>query len=178
MLHNKQPSELENVLSIDPGKEFILPAIALSDGGHLSQACRGLYNFFKHDLSRIRLIKLAYYLAQEPNPHKVNIIIGGDVTLLQIVFKEIKLPSRIVKNVTSLQFAYGARHREMRETLEPLFTKLCGNFEAGRKEIDKQLQEKFDNISNGTSFNFSPIIQAISNELFNHGRDATTNRLI
>lgn len=52
-MRDRQPSELEQLLSIDPGKELILPTVDLRDYSRLAQTCRGMFQFFKKDLSII-----------------------------------------------------------------------------------------------------------------------------
>jgi len=171
-VESRQPSELEKFLSTDPGQKIILHSLDITNYYGLSQTDYSMSQFFKRPLL---LAKLAHYLAQAPDDVKVQFILKSNLNLLQVVFKEVVLHSRTVTNVTPLQLVFGARDREMCETLAPFFEELCGSFDAGKNEMERQISEMKNDHK---SFDFKPIIQAISNELFNLGQDAETGKWI
>jgi hypothetical protein len=171
---SRQSSELEKLLSMDPGKDIILHELDVPDYGRLAETSYNMSQFFTKLPSSFWLNKLAYYLAQAPDDVKVQFIIKNNLKLLQIVFKEVVLKSRTVINVTPLQLVYGAGDGEMCGTLTPFFEEMYGSFD-GRNEMQKQISEMKNDHK---PFDFNPIIQAISNEFFNLGKDAATGKWI
>lgn len=171
-MKSRQPSPLEELLSSDPGREIILPTLlGVQNLYRLSQTCRSIFQVSKKDLL---LAKLAYYLAQEPDELKVQFIIKSNLNLLQVEFKEVVLPMYTVINVTPLQLVYGAGDGEMCGILALFFAEKYGE-EKGMEEMQRQISEMKNDHK---PFDFRPIIQAISNEAFNLGQDATTNKWI
>lgn len=175
---DNRPPELEDILAVDPGQYDILPQLNVSHEGRLSRLRNRTQQFFKEDLETIRLIQLAYSLAEEPNEEWVKRIIGGNVKLLNHVFPKVVLHSGVVVDHTPLQLVYGARDPGMCVALKPFFTELCGSEEAGRNEMERQIKEKFGGVDEQKHFNFTPIIQAISNDASYLRRDPATNKWI
>jgi len=172
-----RPPELEDVLAIDPVQYDILSLLNVSNEGRLSRLRNRTHQFFQEDLNTIRLIQLAYSLAEEPDEEMVKRIIGDNIKLLNHVFPKVVLHSGIVVNSTPLQLVHNARDPEMCHVLKPFFTKLCGSEEAGIKEMERQIKEKIDD-REPKPFDFKPIIGAISNNTNYLGRDPATNKWI
>jgi len=170
----RQPSPLENLLGEDPGKNNILSRLDVTDYVRLSRTCYSMSEFFKAPLP-IRLIKLPYYINQEPNDDKVKFILRNNLSLLNFEFEKVIGETQTFLNVTPLQLAYGAKDDVMCHTLKPLFIELYGSEQAGIDEMQRQISKMKDEHK---SFDFNPIIQAISNESFNNGRDPKTNKWI
>jgi len=168
-VESRQPSNLQQLLSKDEGQKAIIPAFDVKDYAHLALTNFRFSQFFKKPLL---FAKFAYYLAQAPDDKEVERILNsnrqGLKELLEVEFKEVTLKMRTITHVTALQLVYGANDREMCETLRPFFTELYGSVEAGRTAMDRQMSE----LKNTHKlFNFTPIINAISNESFNNGQD-------
>jgi hypothetical protein len=168
------PSPLENLLVEDRGQNNILSRLGVKEFALLSGTCHNMLGFFKTPLP-IYQFKLACHLVQEPSDDKVKFILRSNPNLLNFKFKKLELKSQTFFNVTPLQLAYGAKDDVMCNTLKPFFTQLHGSKEVGITEMQKQISEMKDEHKN---FDFDPIMRAISNEFFNNGRDAETNRLI
>lgn len=168
-------SELDKLLWHDVG-QVILPKLYVADYVSLQRVNSSLYGLFKRKLPpNCWLPQLAYSLAQVPHDGKVRFILQNNLDLLDVVFKEVKLQSRTVTNVTPLQLAYGAYDDVMCATLAPFFKLKYGSLEAGNAEMQRQISE-LGNIHQ--EFDFQPIIQAITNEPFNHGYDAVGRWLL
>ncbi|OGT35852.1 MAG: hypothetical protein A3F11_09555 [Gammaproteobacteria bacterium RIFCSPHIGHO2_12_FULL_37_14] len=121
------------------------------------------------------LEKLADYIVIEPTEPDIEkikkLLVQHPEFLLKKIKEVINHTGRPIVNVTLYQLAYGEGDVEMCEILEPYFARACGSFAAGENERQKQLQERFSDQNQGKGFDFKPIIQAISNEQFNHGED-------
>jgi len=171
----RQPSPLENLLIKDPGQNNILSRLDVTDYVRLSRTCYSMSEFFKKPLSINSPIALQYYINQEPNDDRVKFILRNNLNLLNVEFKKVIGKTQTFLNVTPLQLAYGAKDDVMCHTLKPLFIQFHGSEKAGIDEMQRQISEMKDEHK---PFDFNPIIQAISNESFNNGRDAKTNKLI
>jgi len=167
------PSALEKILSTDPGQEIILRNLDVTDYASLKRTNFSLSQFFNKRPLSFWMPKLAYYLAQAPHDNWVQFILKSNPNLLQVVFEKVVLKSCTVFNVTPFQLAYSGKDGEMCKTLFPFFEKKYGS--DARDEMQKQISEMKNYHQ---PFDFTPIIQAISNELFNHGRDGETNTWI
>ncbi len=171
-MKSRQASELEKLLSTDPGRHIILPTLDVTDYSRLAKTNYSMSQFFKNP--PFWLGKLAYYLAQEPDELKTKFILKNNPDLLEVVFKTVILPMYTVINVTPLQLVYGAGDGEMCGILALFFAEKYGE-EKGMEEMQRQISEMKNDHK---PFDFRPIIQAISNEAFNLGQDATTNKWI
>ncbi len=172
----RPPSELEKLLSTDPGQNIILRSLDVMDYSRLRLANYSMFQFFQNLPADFWLDKLEYFLAHRPDERRVRFILKRNLNFLNFEFKEVKFPLYTVTNATPLQLVHGAGDIEMRdETLKPLFEERYGSKEKGIEEMQKQISE-MKNVHK--RFDFGPIIQAISNELFNHGKDAATNKWI
>jgi hypothetical protein len=175
-MNTRHPSELEtlefdNLLHSDVGSNILLE-LEIRDSYALSLTNRRLFQLFG---AKVWLRELAYYLVIEPNEKKVEGILNRDLKILNTELKEIVLQTKTLKNMTPLQLAQSAGDIEMRNNVfKPLFIKFYGDENKGLEEMDKQIGE-LKNIHK--SFDFGPIMQAISNETFNLGLD-TTGRLL
>ncbi len=173
-MRNREPSRLQELLSTDPGV-IILSNLELADYRRLSLTDYSFSLFFKDCLFETKLAYFIKALSQEPDDMKVKQLLENNLNLLDIIFKEVILQSVTVTNVTPLQLVYGAGDTKMCETLAPYFEKKYGGKEAGRAEMQKQISEmKNEHVK----FDFAPIVQAISDEKFNNGRDPETNKWI
>lgn len=93
------PSELEKLLSTDPGQKKILQALDVRDYGRLTLTDKSMSQFFKKHHSSFWLTKLACCLAQEPHDDKVRFILKSNLGLLDIVFPKVELQSLTVFNL-------------------------------------------------------------------------------
>jgi hypothetical protein len=166
------PSALENFLSTDPGQEILRNHLDMTDHISLKRTSFSLSQFFNKRPLSFWIPKLAYYLAQSPHDNWVQFILKSNPNLLEVVFEKVILKSCTLFNVTPLQLAYSGKDNAMCETLVPFFEERYG-INASRKEMQKQISAMKNHHK---PFEFTPIIQAISNESFNHGHDAKTNK--
>lgn len=175
----RPPSKLENILDTDPG-QIILRSLNETDYRQIRLVNYSLYQFFNSPSPTIVLTRLEYHFAQVPNEEKAEGLLRSrqtpmlqkyNLNLLDIEFEKVVFPLYTVTNVTLLQLVHGAGDIEMRDNvLKPLFIERYGSKEKGIEEMQKQISE-MKNFHKG--FDFGPILQAISNELFNLGQDAT-----
>src|SRR3990167_10562381 len=118
------------------------------------------------------LERLAHYIVIEPNEDEIKKILNQyPELLLKKIKKVINHNGRSIINATLYQLAYGEGDVDMCEMLGSYFERACGNFEAGENERQKQIKERFADNNQAKGFDFKPIIQAISNEQFNHGKE-------
>ncbi len=172
---HRESSALQELLLTDPGQTIILQKIDLQDYPRLMQTSYSMFESFKKNHLHCWLAKLAYHLAQEPDDVKVKFILKNNLNLLSFIFNEVRLRSVTVTHVTPLQLVYGAGDNKMCETLIPFFEKKYGGKDAGRAEMQKQINEMKNE---RVKFDFAPIIEAISNEPFNNGHDPETKKWI
>ncbi len=117
----------------------------------------------KHRLfTPLDLEALAHHLAYTPDEVKATSMLRRNLNLLNVEI-ECVLPKYIVSKVTPLQLVHGAGDIGMRDrVLRPLFIEHFGE-EKGMAEMQRQI----DAMSNvHQHFNFRPLIEAISKELF------------
>ncbi|HLB41708.1 MAG TPA: hypothetical protein VJN02_02450 [Gammaproteobacteria bacterium] len=144
---------------------------------------------FKPPVSSAQL--LPHYIVVKPNEIEVKKILDQYPRWLLIKIEQVVDQSdRTIINSTPLQLAYGAGDVEMCQGLKPYFEQICGGVDAGQKEIHNQLHEKFEEenkeknegnakqIKNHLASLLALVIQAITIEQFNHGRNEETNQLI
>ena len=152
----------------------------------LANTGKTLYTFFQSELKKRAAAQLARYIEDADQIH-AEAMIKANPRLLFVSVDEVvnKHTKQIIKNVKPLQLAYCEGDDEMCLMLTPYFELACGSVEAGREEIRKQLKEKFvegsDEQEEGKKIRkncLDAVIQAITNEQFNNGRDAATNTLI
>lgn len=166
---------LENTLENDAGKSTLLSFLGSADYRSLMVLNKSKYNFFKSFPENVvfynRLTpsvlthRLVYHFAFVPNEDKAKAALEKNLDFLKFEFKKIVFPRYTVTNVTLFQLVYGAGDIEMCErVLKPLFLKHYGE-EDGIKEMRRQIDE-LDIVHE--PFDFEPIIQAISHELFDN----------
>lgn len=171
-------SNLEKALDTDAGQNIIVPLLEAKDYRQLMLINRSRYKLFKDSSPDVVLFnrfspsvlthRLVYHFAFVPDEEKAKATLEQNLDLLKIEFKKIVFPLYTVTNVTLLQLVHGAGDIEMRDqVLKPLFVKLYGE-EKGIEEMQRQIGE-LKNIHK--PFDFGPIIEAISNELFDNGKD-------
>ncbi len=164
-------SELENLLDTDPGRNIILHDLSTTAYDSLRFVNKSMFNFFK----RHPVQSLVYYLVHKPDEKSVWDILNAYPHLLNFQFKKVVFQKYTATNMTPLQLAHSAGDIEMRDNVfEPLFIQHYGDEQKGIEEMQKQISE-LKNIHK--PFDFGLIMQAISNEPFNLGKDET-NRWI
>jgi len=162
---NDAYNPLVNLLKIDVGQYHILNKLGLADYVRISKVSRGMYELIKPIKDSSALQK---YINQEPNEDKVAYILRNNLNLLMNEFKEVVGNTQIFLDVTPLQLAYGAMDDAMCYTLKQFFIQFHNYDEkAAIDEMQKQINEMKDDHQ---SFDFDPIMQAISKESFNNGR--------
>src|SRR3990167_8383382 len=169
-MENEKLSLLElpnETLQEDIGNK--LDIITLSHLVCLNKTCYGL---FQKPFLNARLERLAHYIVIEPNEDEIKKILNKYPELfLKKIKKVINHNGRSIINATLYQLAYGEGDVDMCEMLGSYFERACGNFEAGENERQKQIKERFADNNQAKGFDFKPIIQAISDEQFNHGKE-------
>lgn len=166
-------SVLETILPSDSGQKIVLHHLSVEDCVNLKQTNVNLSQFFNKRPPHFWISKLAYHLAQAPDDKWVQFIIKNNPNLIDVVFDKVVLKSCTIFNVTPFQLAYSGKDNGMCEKLLPFFIKKYG-IERSNEEIQKQIQEMKNYHK---PFDFTPIIQAISNELFNTGYNDQTKQL-
>lgn len=168
--------ESESFLLTEPATE-VLPWLELRDLGRLGLTC----TFFQKPLLMARA---AHFVIVEPSESEVAKTLEVNPELVLTKIKRVTDKSkRTMINSTLLQMAYGARDYAMCDVLKPYFVRACGSEEAAKQEIRRQIKEKFDEenkeknaeneirIKNHIAALLATVIQAITNEQFNHGQD-------
>lgn len=177
-MNTRTSKSLDNVLDIDAKQNPLLPLLKTKDYGQLALVNKRGYHLFKTFPPDVvcfdRLSpgvlehRLVYHVAFVPDEKKAATILESNLNLLNSKFKKIVFPLYAVTDVTLLQLVQGAGDIEMRDrVLMPLFIKHYGE-EKGIEEMQKQI-DQMKNVHK--PFDFGPIIEAISKESFNHGRD-------
>lgn len=181
----------------------LLPHLNMRDLVQLSRTTTGIHGLFAGtSYSRDALMdKLMTYLADiivnEPSKEKIGILkklLNDYPELLQrkikkVVFEETE---QAYIDYSLLQLAYAEGDDDLCFDLQPCFELGMGSADAAKKEIDKQLKEKFEYeneeekqkaeadelaIKNQLENLMTAAIQAINNEQFNNGQD-NQNKLI
>jgi hypothetical protein len=174
---------LESVLNIDVRQNNILPLLEPKDYLQLMHVNKAEYQFFKNfprDVVYFNKFspcvvehRLVHHFAFVPDEKRANAVLEHHLNLLALVFKKVVFPQHTVTNVTFLQLVHGSGDIEMRDrVLRPLFIRHYGE-EKGIEEMQRQIGE-MKNVHK--PFDFGPIIEAISNELFNHVKDFDDNQ--
>lgn len=169
VVKTRKLSNLEKVLDTDVGQNTILSFLDTKDYHQLMLVNRR-HQFFNKLSPSVLLPRLIYHFAQVPDEAKANFMFRRNpkLNLLNVEITKVEFPSYIVTNVTLLQLVHGAGDIEMRDrVLKPLFEEQYGK-EKGIEEMKRQIGE-MKNVHK--PFDFWPIIQAISNESFNNGKD-------
>lgn len=191
----KQATIPQNLIISDPNVINLIAENLTTgiDVRKMALACR----FFSESIQpALNKHKLAHYTVVAPNKIKLIAMLNAcqdtnDLKkVLNTVINEVEDPSgRILINNTILQLARGADDDLMCLALKPFFIKAYGSEDAGIKEIERQLKEKFDDedteesklkdaeIKAHLGSLLQAVIQAITNEEFNHDKDAN-GRLI
>lgn len=155
----------------------------------LSITCKhfqGQVGFFKQNLEKRASNQLGIYIESGDIVNAEKMVKANPRLLLCPIEKIINPQTQqIIEEMTPLQAAYCEGDDKMCLMLERYFENACVSKEAGRKEVDRQLEEKFgegkdeDKESKQVRKNrLATIVQAITKEQFNNGRDAVTNKLI
>ncbi len=161
-------SNFEKVLDTDAGRDTILPLLETKDYRELMLVNQGRHQFFNKLSPSVLSHRLVYNLAQVTDEEKSNFILRRNHNLLNFEIKKVVFPLYTVINVTPLQLIQGAGDIEMRDrVLKPLFEECYGK-EKGIEAMQRQIGE-MKNVHK--PFDFGPIIEAISKELFNNGQD-------
>lgn len=138
------------------------------------------FSFFGEELEKRASNQLGKYI-EDADIVKVEAMVKANPRLLLRPIEAIVNPEtgQIIEEMTPLQAAYCEGDDGMCLMLEKYFELACGSVEAGRDKIRKQINEKFgegkdeDKESEGVRKNrLAAIIQAITKEQFNNGRDA------
>ncbi len=155
----------------------------------LANTCRqfgGQFGFFREELENRAPNQLGKYI-EDADIVKAEAMVKANPRLLLRSIEKIVNPDtqQIIVGMTPLQAAYCEGDDEMCLMLEQYFEAVCGSVDAGREEIRKQLEEKFgeekdeDKESKEVRKNrLATIVQVITNEQFNNGRDAATNKWV
>jgi len=192
-----EPSVVKCLLN-NPGfaRDLLSPHLDVDNFSRSARTCRGSNTMFKPLLP---ISRAAHYVIVKPSVVEIKKILDKlDLdslkTFLQKEVNNVLGQSRITYvNMTLLQLAYSAGDDEMCLVLEPYFERAFGSQEAAREEIRKQLNEKFAEgsevekaqreareleIKNQLQGLLATVIQAITNEKFNHGRDAAKKLIL
>ena len=176
-------------------RDLLSPHLDVDNLSRSARTCRGSNTMFKPLLP---ISRAAHYVVVKPSVVEVKKILDTLTPdslkiFLQRKIKNVLGQSRVTYvNMTLLQLAYSAGDDEMCLVLETYFKRAFGSQEAAREEIRKQLNEKFAEgseeekrqreaheleIKNHVQGLLATVIQAITHERFDHGRDAN-NKLI
>ena len=181
-------SLVHDLLSSDLLVRELVPWLDHRSRARLDRINRCQHNLFSGFAEVLLLPKLAHYLVVEPNPDKVIAMIRANPQLLQSKIKEVRVNGISIRGYTPFQLAYGAcdvnaKENEggLCEALEEELARHLGSKEAASAEIQRQIEEKKLNvvdkakdteIKNTLATALRDVIQAISHEQFNLGRDA------
>ena len=146
----------------------------------LASTSRFLYHSTKDILDIRKLKALAHHVVVNPNEDKVTAMLTLDPMLINVVIKEIIDNSgRILINNTIFQLAYGAGDPEMCLAIKPFFVNVYGSEKVAIQEMERQRTEKFaedkeadQQAKDHLDTLLNPVIEAITNEAFDSGRDA------
>jgi hypothetical protein len=168
--------------------------LSMDDASHLlAQTCRFFHHHYKQTIfDQQKLETLAHHVIVKPNEVKMVAMLNCEPTLINAVIKKVVVgegdSKKTFLNNTIFQLAYGAEDHDMCFAMKPFFLKVYGNEAAALQEMDRQHNEKFaENKEEGERKEMQakttlesllePVIQVITNEEFNLGRDAN-NKLI
>jgi hypothetical protein len=184
-------------LPTDVIRSVLAPMLDVRSLSRLDRTCRRMHatlSLFQSSPGPLLLQRLAHYLVVEPNPEKVKAIIKANPQLLRAKIKEVSVNGVSIRGYTPFQLAYGAgdvKAKEgevgMCEALEEELTRHLGSKAAAIAEIQRQIAEKKLNvvdevkdkeISDTLDTALKSVIQAITNEPFNRGRDANKKLIL
>ena len=187
-----------NYLLNDPklARDLLSPHLDVDNLSRFAPTCRASYTLFKPLLP---ISQAAHYVIVKPSVVEIKKILDQ---LLDPASLKLFLQKKVANvlgqsgityvNMTLLQLAYSAGDDEMCFMLKPYFERALGDVEAARKEVREQLNEKFAEgsevekaqraarelqIKNQLQELLKTVIQAITEEPFNRGRDEY-NKLI
>lgn len=188
MLDNRKSldnSESDIFLFTEPATE-VLPWLEIRDLGRLGLTC----TFFQMQLP---IARAAYYVAVQTSVVEIQKILdaASPELLRKLLTKKIAKvatkSSRTLINHTLLQLSFGEGDDDMCYVFKPYFERAFGSVGAAREEIRRQINEKCPEeseeekqqreaedlrIKNHLAGLLAAVIQAITNEQFNHGLDA------
>lgn len=179
------PVHFPNGWSCD-ATSLITPYI-LEDSHNLETTCRF---FFSPSMQPIfeqrKLDKLAYHVVVKPNENQMIVMLNRQPTLVNELIKQVVVGEndfkRILLNNTIFQLAFGAGDHDMCLAMRPFFVKVYGSEQAAIQEMDRQRNEKFAEDKEEDKRKdkqaevdlealIKPVIEAITDEGFNSGRD-------
>lgn len=174
---------IEEFLPTEPAQTELVPKLALRDLGRLARTCKSIHRLFQDTLL---LERLAHFLIVSPSVVEVIQMVRAYPELLDSNLPKItNRKGQVIINNKPFSLAFGAGDDEMCAALKEEMISFYGSKETAETEIQKQLSEKIgetdkeqdDLIRNELDALLTAVIQAITNEQFNLGRDAD-NKLI
>ncbi len=183
--------------STNLARDLLSPHLDVDNFSRSARTCRGSNTMFKPLLP---ISRAAHYVIVKPSVVEIKKILdqlfdpASLKLFLQKQVKNVLGQSGITYvNMTLLQLAYSAGDDDMCLVLKPYFERAFGGQEAATEEIHKQLNEKFAEgseaekaqreireieIKNHLRGLLATVMQAITNEKFNHGRDAAKKLIL
>lgn len=187
-MENRQHLEkslLEEFLPTEPSTFEFLPWLDVPALIKLMSTCKGMHGLFTNNLRDILLDKLmvicANIIVNEPSEKNIEILTKILNIYPDLMLKKIKKVTdqsgRTIIHSTLFQLAYGAGDDVLCLLLKPFFTQACCSEAVGIEEMRHQFNKKFAEKSNDKAIKehleklLATVIQAISNERFDHGLD-------
>lgn len=183
---------LEDILLSEVGTTEVLPFIDADSISRSAPTAKPFNSFFK-ELDLLSLSRAAHYVIVKPSVIELKKILDAldNESLKRFLERKVKnvldQSDRTIINSTLLQLAYGAGDDEMCFEFIPYFERAFGSVESAKEAIRNQLDEKFLErndeekkqnaiqdleIKNKLAKSLETVRIAISNEKFDHGKDA------
>lgn len=170
-------SLLKSFLLTEPAQTEFLPWLTARDISRFARTNKSIHRLFQDTLM---VERLAHYIIVEPNVVKVIEMVRANRELLNTnIPKVVNRKGQLIRNNKPFSLAFGAGDDEMCAAVKEEMIRFYGS-EATEAEIQKQISEKIgtenkeqdDQIKNQLNALLGSVVQAITNEQFNLGRDA------